>query len=44
MIYLKYMFNFDSAIESKEAQESIPKTRMIRILMSELQEVHREKN
>ena len=38
------MFNFDSAIESKEAQENIPKTRMIRILMSELQEVHREKN
>ena len=38
------MFNFDLAIESKEAQEKITKTRMIRILMSELQEVHREKN
>ena len=39
-----YMFNFYSATESKEAQENIPKTTMIRILTSELQEVHREKN
>ena len=38
------MSYFYLAIESKEAQENIPETIMIKILMSELQEVHREKN
>ena len=44
IIYLEYMSYFYLAIESKEAQENIPEMIMIKILMSELQEVHREKN